>query len=152
MLLLFRTTSCACSSAPTASPHFNHWLTAAPCANDDVAIPRSGNEWAYGANDIQAAKNGVVLDVGRHAQFLGALQHHRDVTGLPIITDFYSPTCGPCKMIAPTVSALAKEFAGKAVFLKINSNVNMETSSLLGISGLPTFVYAFFFSLVPSIP
>ena len=66
----------------------------------------------------------------------------QDVTGLPIITDFYSPSCGPCKMIAPAVKALAKEFAGKAVFLKVNSNVNMQTSTYLGITALPTFVFA----------
>ena len=52
-----------------------------------------GNEWAYGQANIDAAKEGKVLDVQRHAQFLGALAHHRDVTGLPIITDFYSPSC-----------------------------------------------------------
>ena len=62
-----------------------------------------------------------------HCTFANCLPITRDVTGLPVIVDFYSDGCGPCRMIAPVYKALSKEFKGRAIFTKVDTNRNMET-------------------------
>jgi thioredoxin 1 len=61
-------------------------------------------------------------------------------TSLPVLVDFWAEWCGPCKMIAPTVSQLAAEFAGRAVVAKLNVDENPRTPSRFGIQGIPTLL------------
>lgn len=102
----------------------------------------SGHGWAYTEKDIEMAENGDVLDCLRHEQLLGALEYHRDVTGLPVIIDFSMVHCGPCKMMLPIFTKMAKEFAGKAVFLKVDTTINRESAQALKVRAMPTFVFA----------
>eukprot|EP00970_Alexandrium_tamarense_P006870 scaffold1203_cov193-Alexandrium_tamarense.AAC.16 len=69
------------------------------------------------------------------------MQKHSTQTGLPVIVDFYSDGCGPCRMIAPIFKKLAKEMEGKAVFVKVDTNAMYELSSRYGVRSLPTFKY-----------
>jgi len=82
---------------------------------------------------------GHVITANTHSQFMSALAQHRDDTGLPVVVDFYSDGCGPCRMIAPYYSQLAAEYKGRAVFLKVNVDRNWETSQTVGVSAMPTF-------------
>lgn len=59
-----------------------------------------------------------------------------------IIVDCWAAWCGPCKMIAPIIEELAKEYAGKVVFGKLNVDENPKVASEFGIMAIPTlFVF-----------
>jgi thioredoxin 1 len=58
----------------------------------------------------------------------------------PVLVDFWAAWCGPCRMIAPTVEAVAEKFAGRAKVVKLNVDENMEVPSTYGIKGIPTLM------------
>ena len=62
---------------------------------------------------------------------------------LPVLVDFYSPTCAPCHMMSPVVEALARRKAGELMVLKINVDQNPQTAAQFAILGVPTFVIVF---------
>ncbi len=45
-------------------------------------------------------------------------------SNVPVFVDFYADWCGPCKVIAPTIEALSKEYAGRVKFVKVNVDEN----------------------------
>lgn len=84
---------------------------------------------------------GQVKEVTSHVQYTGGLEKHRDETGLPVVVDYFSHSCGPCIQIAPIFADLAQEYAGRAVFWKIDVNRNHESSSRAGVRSMPTFQF-----------
>jgi len=59
---------------------------------------------------------------------------------VPVLVDFWAEWCMPCKMIAPTIEELAKEYAGKVRFGKVDTDSNREISMQFGISAIPTLI------------
>ena len=90
---------------------------------------------------VVIAKRPRVRNVKTDREFRALLKHHKTNTGLPVIVDYFSHSCGPCRMIAPHFKRLAKQYYGKAVFAKVDVNANHETSSKEGVRSMPTFQF-----------
>jgi len=56
------------------------------------------------------------------------------------LVDCWAPWCGPCRIIAPVIETLAKEYKGKVVFLKLNTDENIATAGRFGIMAIPTML------------
>ena len=59
----------------------------------------------------------------------------------PVMVDFWAAWCGPCRAIAPFVEELAKEYAGKAIVAKMDTDANPNTPMSFGIMGIPTLIF-----------
>jgi thioredoxin 1 len=77
--------------------------------------------------------------------------HMKDVTdatfeqdvlksNVPVLVDFWAVWCGPCKMLEPTVAAIASDYAGRASVVRLNVDENTETGYRYGIKGIPTLI------------
>jgi len=58
----------------------------------------------------------------------------------PTLVDFWAEWCGPCKMIAPAVEAIAEEYDSKLRVAKMDVDANPDTPQGLGIMGIPTLI------------
>ena len=59
---------------------------------------------------------------------------------VPVLVDFWSPSCGPCRLIAPLLDEMAEENGEAAKFVKINTFENMGVAARYGVDMLPTIM------------
>ena len=77
-----------------------------------------------------------------------AIKHVSDATfdkdvlqsGNPVLVDFWAEWCGPCKMFAPVLDEVAKEYGGKVTIAKLDIDANPSTPGKYGIRGIPTVI------------
>jgi len=74
----------------------------------------------------------MVLD---ERQFAAAVRDHPF-----LVVDMWAPWCGPCRMVAPVIQELAREFAGRISFAKVNTDENRRIAMTYGISAIPTIL------------
>lgn len=59
---------------------------------------------------------------------------------IPVLVDFWATWCGPCRMLAPTVSAIAEKYAGKVKVCKCDIDENIPLAEKYGIEVIPTLI------------
>jgi thioredoxin 1 len=62
-------------------------------------------------------------------------------SNVPVVVDFYADWCGPCRIVSPIIEQLSREFAGKAKFVKVNTDENQELAAKYGIMSIPTIMF-----------
>ena len=60
---------------------------------------------------------------------------------IPVLVDMYADWCGPCKMIAPILEELAKEYDGKIDIYKVDTEKEQELAAVFGIRSIPTLLF-----------
>jgi len=58
----------------------------------------------------------------------------------PVLVDFWAEWCAPCRMLAPTIDAIAEQFGDSAGVVKVNVDDNTSTAQRYGIKGIPTLI------------
>lgn len=110
-------------------------------AHSDYVLGLGGKPGARTTGDVRPVNetpvNGdaapvKVTDATFSRQVLGA--------SLPVMVDFWAPWCGPCRMIAPTLEKLAREYAGRVRIAKLNVDENPRTQAQYQVQGIPTLL------------
>ncbi len=60
---------------------------------------------------------------------------------VPVVVDFWAPWCGPCKQVAPSLEKIAREYDGRLIVAKVNTDEDPEWASRFQVSGIPTMLF-----------
>ena len=80
-------------------------------------------------------RDGEIMEL-TDANFQKALSE----TDKPVLIDFWADWCAPCKMMAPVIHQMAKNYAGKAHMAKLNVDYNQRTAAQFGVMSIPNFI------------
>ena len=80
--------------------------------------------------------------MSEHIQYVTDASFKADVldSAVPVLVDYWAEWCGPCKMIAPILDEVAKEYNGRLKVAKLNIDENPKTPGEYGIRGIPTLI------------
>jgi thioredoxin 1 len=80
--------------------------------------------------------------MSEHIQYVTDANFKSDVldSAIPVLVDYWAEWCGPCKMIAPILDEVAKEYHGRLKVAKLNIDENPKIPGEFGIRGIPTLI------------
>jgi thioredoxin 1 len=92
-------------------------------------------------NGTKYERNKEIL-MSEHVNEVSDSSFEKDVlqSDKPVLVDFWAAWCAPCRMLAPTVDAVAEKYAATAVVVKLNVDDNPSISQRYGIKGIPTLI------------
>jgi thioredoxin 2 len=102
-----------------------------------------GNRLVYGTLDRRTrcghckadlGAPAVPIDAGSAAGFAAAAA----ASALPLVVDFWAPWCGPCRIVAPELEAVARTHAGRWLVVKVNTDAQAELGARYRIQSIPT--------------
>jgi thioredoxin 1 len=119
------------------------------------ACPLTANPWRGGfigalmggllAFSVGSSRPVADPGTGLHAarQITSTADFDRQVLNAtqPVLVDFYSDSCGPCRMLAPTIEKIATRYEGRALVYKLNVDQFSALAERYGIQGIPTAVF-----------
>ena len=96
--------------------------------------------WENNLEEKNEVKEGKILNINWWQEFISALENNKNKL---VVADFWAPWCGPCKMLAPTLEQLAKEFDWKVQVIKVNVDepVNHELAQQFQVRSIPTLAF-----------
>lgn len=95
----------------------------------------SGKAAVCGACKVELPIHGALID-GSDKVFAKLIEK----SPLPVVVDVWAQWCGPCRSFAPTFKEASQKFAGKIVFVKLDSEKNQQSAGRLGIRSIPTIL------------
>jgi thioredoxin 1 len=80
--------------------------------------------------------------MSEHLKEVSDSSFEKEVLGAakPVLVDFWAEWCAPCRMLAPTVAAVAEHYGASANVVKLNVDDNPSTAQRYGIKGIPTLI------------
>jgi thioredoxin 1 len=91
-----------------------------------------------GKKQAQAVSKPAIKDIGSFKEVSSIIDSTHNKL---LIFDMYAPWCGPCRMLAPIMESLAKQYGTKALFFRVNIDELPDVSSAFGVTGIPHVVF-----------